>query len=317
MAVYGGDSVKRFLYVLKSIIICVCTGIVLGFFIMLSVWAFSNDKPDAASCLRILKIASAIGAVAAASIRLIYALVDSHPVNKALRIAELSDEPQRAYDLLSSKINRTSHPSKKNAYRLILSAVYTETECYDKALETLDVTDFTELSPQLQQEYFNAYMYTYLLKGDLKNAEKVFSDAQPYFSKPAPSVLHTLGVFEYAKGNYGKARSYLLQSRSQDSSDRNICDCDLYLALCSLKEGKLTDAKVLADEANSTLSTKCEAKNLQKLRRLIERYEAQAAAPPANETEEQTEQAEETAQTEQTVQTEETTDNEERITGND
>lgn len=274
---------KRALYIIKSVIICVCTGIVLGFFVMLGVWAFSKDKPDAMKCLNILRTASAAGAVTAAAVKLIYSLIDLHPVNKALKIAEQQDDPQKAYDLMERKAERTQSPSKKAAYMLILSAVYTETENYAKALETLEKIDFSELSPNLQQEYFNAFMYTYLQNGDLKNAEKVYSEAEPYFSRPAPSVLHTLGVFEYAKGNYGKARSYLLQSRSADGSDRNICDCDLYLALCSLKEGSLRDAKALADEAESTLSTKCEERNLTKLRALIEKYESMKESRPAPE----------------------------------
>ena len=306
---------KRVLYIIKSLIICVCTGIVLGFFVMLGVWAFSKDKPDAGGCLDILRIASAAGAVVTAAVKLIFTLIDSRPVNKALRIAEQSDDPEKAYRLLESKIERTSDPSKKSAYMLILSAVYTETEKYDKALETLDKTDFTELSGSLQQEYFNAYMFTYLQNGDLKNAERVYADAEPYFAKPAPSVLHTLGVFEYAKGNFGKARSYLLQSRSSEPSDRNICDCDLYLALCALKEGDVKDAKALADEAESTLSTKCEERNLGKLRALIEKYEIKAAAKSEpTESDEKTEPEPPAVNDEQETETKETKDEERTIT---
>lgn len=300
---------KRVLYIIRSVIICVCTGIVLGFFVMIGYWAFAADKPAPMKCLQILWTASAFGAMLAAAVKLIYTAADSRPVNKALRIAEQGDDPQRAYDLLERKISHTSSPTKKNAYYLILSAVYTETDSFDKALETLEKTDFTELSENLKQEYFNAYMYTYLLKGDIKNAEKVYTDAEPYFARPAPSVLHTLGVFEYAKGNYGKAKSYLLQSKSADGSDRNVCDCDLYLALCSLKEGRLKDAKALADEAESTLMTKSEERDLTKLRKLIDRYETmtkEASVQEEPEADTQTEQAEPAQQQELTDNTEET-----------
>ena len=276
---------NKALYILKSVILCICIGIIIGFFAMVGVWALSEDKPSPSECLNILRIVSAAGAVAAAVIRLIYTLIDSRPVNKALKLSEQGNDPEKAYSLLKNKISRTGDPSKKNAYMLILSAVYTEAETYDEALETLEGIAFTELSQSLQQEYFNAFMYTYLLKGDIKNAEKVYKEAEPYFASPAPSVLHTLGVYEYAGGNYGKARSYLLQSKSADSSDRNVCDCDLYLALCSLKEGRADDAKALADEAEETLVTSTEEKNLAKLRAVIEKYEA-PAPQDENETEE-------------------------------
>ncbi|MBR6338411.1 MAG: hypothetical protein IKR76_11885 [Ruminococcus sp.] len=297
---------SKALYVLKSLIVCICAGIVLGFFIMLGVWAFSDPKPDAEKCLTILRVASAICALAVSAGKLIYSLLEARPVNKALRIAQQSDDPQRAYDILNKKIERTSDTSKKNAYLLILSALYTENESCDKALEALGEIEFNKLSKELAQEYFNAYMYAYLLKNDIKNAEKVYTDAEPYFTKPAPSVLGTLGVFEYAKGSYGKARSYLLQSKAADDSDRNICSCDLYLALCSLKEGNVEDAKALALEAENTLSTKSNERDLTKLRGLIEKYETIASA--------RTDTADDDEPYEEIT---DTTDNEERTTTDD
>ncbi len=298
------DCVKGLLYVLKNIIVCLCTGIVLGFFVMLGVWALSSTKPDSAACLRVLKVGSAAGAVLVAAVKLVYTIFDRHPVSKAVKLAELSDTPEKGTDMLLSKIHRTSDPTRKNAYMLILSALYTENEQLDKALEILDKIDFRELSSGLEQEYFNAYLYVYLIMGDLKNAEKVCTDASPYFEKPGASLLHTLGVFEYAKGNYGKARSYLLRSRSADSSDRNVCDCDLYMALCSLKEGKADDAKALANDAEMTLSTRYQERDLGKLKELIEKYEhptMDTSEIIQDEPQEQTPPPEETQQEERTT----------------
>ena len=265
---------KRTLYILKSVLICLCTGLVLGFFGMVTVWLVSDSKPDPAQCLRILKGASAIGALTAALARLLYALFETFPISHALKLAEREGEYEKAYRILEKKAEKTSSADKKSSYRLVLSALYTENEEFDKALDTLEAVDFTALSAGLQQEYFNAYMYTYLLKGDFENADKVYSEAAPYFEEPAPSVLHTLGVYEYSKGEYGKARSYLLRSKEGNSGSRNCCDCDLYLALCALKEGKVDDAKALADEAQELLVTKNEERDLKKLRHLIEKYEA-------------------------------------------
>ena len=298
---------KKGVYILKSIIICVCVGIILGFFAMAAVWFFSEDKPNADKCLRILRIGSALGAFAAALVRLIYSLCDNHPINKALRLSKHGENIDEAFELVRHKATKTHDEHKKNTYMLILSALYTENERYVDALETLGKTDFNELPNELMQEYFNAYMYTYLQMGDIENAKRVYSEALPYFKDPAPSVLHTLGVFEYAKGNLGKARSYLLQSRANDDSDRNVCDCDLYLALCALKEGKVNDAKALADEAGEAVVTKNEEKNLAKLLTLIEKYEQRQAMPKS--------EGDEPEQTEQTEQTEQATN--ERTADND
>ena len=298
---------KRVLYVFKSIIICVCVGIILGFFAMAAVWLFSENKPGVDKCLYTLRIGAAIGAFAAAAVRLIYAICDNHPISKALSLSKRGENIDEAFELVRHKAAKTHDPKKKSTYMLVLSALYTENERYDDALETLRKTDFNELPYELMQEYFNAYMYTYLQMGDTENADRVYSEAQPYFKSPAPSVLHTLGVYEYARGNYGKARSYLLQSRTNDDSDRNVCDCDLYLALCALKEGKVNDAKALADEAGELFVTKNEEKNLAKLLTLIEKYEQRLALPKA--------EGDEPEQTEQTEQTEQATN--ERTTDDD
>ncbi|MBR1751776.1 MAG: hypothetical protein IJ740_13080 [Ruminococcus sp.] len=260
---------SRILTILKNVLLCICTGIILGFFVMVVVWVFSNNKPDADKCLDLLRKASAISAFAVALIRVIFSVFSSAPVSRAMKLSESAATCDKGFEILKKRIQKTGNIDKKNAYRLILSALYTENEYFDESLDILKAVSFADLSDDMQQEYFNAYMYTYLLKGDIENAKKVYTEAEPYFKDPTPSVMHTLGVYEYSQGNYGKAKGYLLQSKSEDGSDRSICSCDMYLALCSLKEGSIDDAKALAKEAAYYSSTSVDEKNLAKLEHLI------------------------------------------------
>ena len=260
----------RILSIFKNLILCICIGIILGFFTMVIIWVFSDNKPDADKCLEILRIASAIGAFTVAVIRFLYSIILRAPVSRATKLSESAAECDKAFEIMDGLIKKTGNINQKNTYRLILSAFYTDNERYDESLETLAKISFADLPEELWQEYFNAYLYTYLLKGDHENADKVYNEAEPYFKDPVPSLLHTLGVYEYSKGNYGKAKGFLLQSKAEDDSDRSICSCDMYLALCALKEGKYNDAKALSKEAAYYACTSIDEKNLAKLSHLIE-----------------------------------------------
>ncbi|MBR1663691.1 MAG: hypothetical protein IJ696_05115 [Ruminococcus sp.] len=260
----------RIFSIFKNLILCICIGIILGFFTMVIIWVFSDNKPDADKCLKILRTASAIGAFTVAVIRVLYSVIRTAPVSHATKLSESAAECDKAFEIMDGLIKKTGNINKKNTYRLILSAFYTDNERYDRSLETLAKISFADLPEELQQEYFNAYLYTYLLKGDSDNADKVYNEAEPYFKDPVPSLLHTLGVYEYSKGNYGKAKGFLLQSKAEDDSDRSICSCDMYLALCALKEGKYNDAKALSKEAAYYACTSTDEKNLAKLEHLIE-----------------------------------------------
>lgn len=263
----------RALYVLRNVLVCVCAGLVIGFFTMSAVWLFSSPKPTAEKSFEILKVSACAAALTVAVVKVICGIAQQHPINKAIKLAMYDETSEKAFSVMNDYIRKTKDSERKNTARLILSALYTENGRNEEALAALGSIDFVSLPEEMGQEYFNAALYTYLLSGDLKNADKVMEDASPYFKDPAPSVMHTLGVYEYAHGRFGRARSYLLRSKAADDSERNICDCDLYLALCALKEGRLDEAKALKTEAGEFSVTSEEQREIIKLEHLISRVE--------------------------------------------
>lgn len=157
---------------------------------------------------------------------------------------------------------------------LLLAEVLSDGCLYRQAFSTLSRIDLSVLSEEAKEEYYNVYVYTNLMMGDVEAAETIYNAAGRYFDRarlrrrPMP-VLHTLGVLSYAKGDLIQAENYLKQALSCSSSKQARCDCNIYLSLCYLKAGRPDLAVDLAAEAAGQAQTVRQKHELIELKRRI------------------------------------------------
>ena len=180
--------------------------------------------------------------------------------------------------LLAARVRRSRDRSVKAHARLALASCLSEGGCYDRCFEELREIDLAYLTGRAAEEYFNIYVYTNLMIGDVRAALSIYEGADVYFeralSRRSPAaVMHTLGVLSMAKGDLTSAETILLSARSMAADSAAMCDCDMFLSLCYMELGKpqlaVGAARTAAAEAVS-LNQKRSVEGLR--RRLEQRY---------------------------------------------
>ena len=114
------------------------------------------------------------------------------------------------------------------------------------------------------------------MQGNIDGADEVLKNAKANFERARlreynMPVLHTLGVYEYAKGNFAQAETLLMQAKNNAPTKQAMADCCLYLGLCYLKTGRKEYAKAAAEEAAGQVRTVYQKENLKKLMKLVEK----------------------------------------------
>lgn len=140
---------------------------------------------------------------------------------------------------------------KKISRLLLLAGELCDGERFEEAVEVMKGIDVRGENAFVLGEYYNAYMYILVMKGDLENAELAFNAGKEYIAyimkkkSCAAAVNHTLGVYEYAKGDYRKAEEHFKLARKKALSLLVSNSCDMYLSLIYLKTDRRELAKSL------------------------------------------------------------------------
>lgn len=166
-------------------------------------------------------------------------------------------------------------PAERTDRQLLLGEALSEGCYFRRAFSVLSEIDTDLLSEQAKEEYYNVYVYTNLMMGDVASADRIYTAAKRYFDRArmrlsAMPVLHTLGVLSYAKGELVQAENYLNQALRNSYSKQSRCDCCIYLSLCYLKAGRIDLAINNAAEAAGQAVTYRQKHELLELRRRIE-----------------------------------------------
>lgn len=180
---------------------------------------------------------------------------------------------------ITRRVKKAKTPVRKASEQLTLASFLSEGGYFDRCFETLREIDFSSLNEGCREEYFNIYVYSNLMAGDVAAAERIFEVSKPYFDRAQEKsysmpVLHTMGVLEYAKQNYVTAENYFIQALSASRGSFSLCECQIYLSLCYINMGKLGHAAYYARCARSNISTFYQRRTLENVRMQIE----QAAA---------------------------------------
>ena len=178
--------------------------------------------------------------------------------------------------IMLRRVGRAKTPAQKAECQLDLASFLSEGCCYERSFEVLGMIDLRDLSESSKEEYFNIYVYTNLMAGDVAAAREIYRSAKYFFDRArmrhsAMPVLHTLGALEYAEGDYVRAENYFTQALAYAVGKAARCDCELFLALCYMKTGRLQYAVKAAKTAARDASTVYQRRNTEGLRAQLEK----------------------------------------------
>lgn len=265
---------------LKTIIvsagIIIAFSFVFGLFVMCTAWLVSGAKLDVSRLSIIYRMSAFVCIV----VLCIFWLADSVRKNMIYRrishMMETDGATPQLYAILKNQADKARGTKAKAIALLNLASYLTEGGHYKECYEILEKIPIADLSPFYQDEYYNVYLYAKLLDGDIDGAEEIYAKALSNFDRARlreynMPVLHTLGVYEYAKGNYTQAETLLMQAKNNAQTKQEKADCSLYLGLCYLKTGRKEYAKAAALEASGQVKTIYQKENLTKLMKLVEK----------------------------------------------
>ena len=144
-----------------------------------------------------------------------------------------------------------------------------------EGLDILGTLSLKKLDRAHKQVYYNTLLYAAVCSGEESAAERVYKSAEPWLctvtSKAlAPSIKHTLGCFEYMRGDIKRAEALFMQGLDSKPSPDVICELRMALTLCYLDSGRYSLAKTSADAAAQYAATAPLREKLQRTRLIAE-----------------------------------------------
>lgn len=194
--------------------------------------------------------------------------------------------------IIKRRADNSRTPEQKAEMQLVLASFLSEGSCFERCFEVLGEIDLRDLCESSKEEYFNIYVYTNLMAGDITAARDIYDSARIFFDRArtrrsAMPVLHTLGALEYAKGCYSSAENYFTQAMAYATGKAARCDCEMFLSLCYMQTGRLSYAVNAAKTAARDAVTVYQRRSIEGLRAQLEERSKQAAgtAPAEQDTE--------------------------------
>ncbi len=179
------------------------------------------------------------------------------------------------------RVKGSKTPAQKAENQLVLASYLSEGCCYERCFEVLAEIDLRDLCESSKEEYFNIYVYTNLMAGDVAAAAGIYEQSRYFFDRArlrssAMPVLHTMGALEFAGGDYIKAENYFTQALAYAIGNAARCDCEMFLALCYMKTGRLRYAVNAARTAARDAVTVYQRRSIEGLRAQLEALSAAA-----------------------------------------
>ncbi|MBR1724924.1 MAG: hypothetical protein IJ723_07920 [Ruminococcus sp.] len=162
-----------------------------------------------------------------------------------------------------------------NIARLTLAESLIDGGHIEKGLDILRELNVKKLDRQHKQVYYNTLLYAAVCQGEQEAAESIYKTAAPWLHTAtsraiAASVKHTLGCYEYMRGDLKRAETLFVQALGSEPSPDVICELRIGLTLCYLDTGRLKLAKESADMAARYASTAPLREKLARTRKLAE-----------------------------------------------
>jgi hypothetical protein len=139
----------------------------------------------------------------------------------------------------------------------------------------LSKIDFNSLNTNDRIVYFNAYLYRAISCGDKETADRIYEAGREYlitvdYEPLCYFVKHTLGCYEYMRGNLYKAEELFMQSFGGTKLCDVICEDCLGLSVCYLDTGRLEQAKHAVETASEYAVNESLKQKTERAKRLVE-----------------------------------------------
>ncbi|MBR1393707.1 MAG: hypothetical protein IJ561_07735 [Ruminococcus sp.] len=240
------------------------------------VWLFTGRTKVTFELIRIgavIMICIFLLHITVSTIRLLWL---QHSDRKAIRVISEKGVTPELLSFARRRIDKARSDEDKAREQLVLASYLAEGGFYDRCFEVLREINLTDLSDESQEEYFNIYVYINLMVGDTAAARGIYDGAKMFFDRArlragCMPVLHTLGVLEYAEGDYLKAENYLVQACAVSKNKGSVCECEMFLALCYMKTGRARQAIAAAKAAAGHAMTVYQRRKIEGLRAQLEK----------------------------------------------
>ena len=267
---------KIFKSPLLTAVIILISSLAFGLFIMCAIWLASGGSLEISAAAAIYRLSALVCVIIISTLLLVYVIKKNIMYRRISVIMESEGATPQLYAMLKNQADRARGEKAKAMSLLTLASYLAEGGHYSECYEVLDKIKTEKLNPFYQDEYHNVRLYANLMQGNIDGADEVLKNAKANFERARlreynMPVLRTLGVYEYAKGNFAQAETLLMQAKNNAPTKQAMADCCLYLGLCYLKTGRKEYAKAAAEEAAGQVRTVYQKENLKKLMKLVEK----------------------------------------------
>ncbi len=267
---------KNLKIVIAAVVLIVGYSLVLGLLAMCGAWLISGTRLDIYDLSVVFRLSVFVCILGLCILWLAHGVRKGIVNYRVSHIMETDGATMEIYALLTNRVDKARGAKARAMAQLSLASYLTEGGHYKECYQVLSQIDVEDLSPFYQDEYYNVQLYARLLDGDIDGADEILSNASFNFERASQRehnmpVLHTLGVYQYAKGNFSQAEELLTKAALNAPTKQAKADCFLYLGLCYLKTGRKEYAKAAAIEASGQVRTIYQKENLKKLMKLVEK----------------------------------------------
>ncbi len=179
-------------------------------------------------------------------IQLILIKMPSFPGARLGRILETEGYSAEFYHILNEWCVKCRRRWKVRS-ELAAAELFIDGGHYEKGFGLLNGIDPAGLEQQQRQIYYNTMLYGAVLCGDRAAADVIYRSGGKWLisvsKRPlAASVKHTLGCYEYLRGNADRAEELFVQALDAASSNDVVCEVWLALMVCYLDSGRTVNA---------------------------------------------------------------------------
>lgn len=190
---------------------------------------------------------------------------------KAAKVLKKTGYSKEYYELLEKKRRKLSGTSLSAKNDLCVAKAYCDGRRYDDAFSILRDIDLDRFDSKSAAQYYNLYIYLFLLTGDVESARSTVKLGQPFCSKypDMPEQKLTAALLKYADGNYEEAKDGFKELLKCKTIEVRVW-AGLYLGLVYLRLQKKERARKLMGVLGKYKKTPRQSEDMLKLLKKLE-----------------------------------------------
>lgn len=261
--------------IIGTVALILAAGLSLSYMVMCVFWLVTGCKFGARVCVGVFAKAALPCVMLVCLAEAVWLIISVRKIKNLERFYDEQGASDEYFARLEKYLTRKSDEAQSGLLKL--AGAYAANDRLEDCFSTLERMDISQLSAIEQGDYFNMLVFGKLMAGEFQQAQTIYDMSRHYFHRALKQrkcgyILHTLGVLEYARGEYGRAETYFQRAYVCHGAGEMLkCECDLYLGLCELRFGRKELAKAHCECAAGEVSDEKQQAELEKLMALVER----------------------------------------------